>query len=63
MKRADFIRYLGVQGCILFREGAKHSVFVNLKTGRSSTIPRHREIDNFLVRKICRDLEVKEVKF
>jgi len=25
---------------------------------KTSTVPRHREIDEFLARKICRDLEI-----
>jgi len=33
---------------------------VNRITGKSSTIPRHCEINDFLARKICRDLEVPE---
>ena len=41
-----------------FGEGAKHSVYVNRKVRKSSTIPRHREINEDLARKICRDLEV-----
>ena len=28
--------------------------------GRTSTVPRHREINDFLARKICRDLGVEE---
>jgi len=27
---------------------------------RTSTIPRHREINDFLAKKICRDLSIKE---
>ena len=60
MKRRELIRYLEQHGCELHREGAKHSVFVNRARGKSSTVPRHREIDDFLARKICRDLEVPE---
>jgi mRNA interferase HicA len=37
-----------------------HTVYVNPLRGKVSTIPRHREINDFLVRKICRDLEVPE---
>lgn len=61
MKRRNFIKYLFKNGCIFVREGAKHSVFFNTLTKRSSTIPRHNEIANFLARKICRDLGVKEI--
>ena len=49
------------EGCIFIREGGKHSVFFNPLTKRSSTVPRHNEIDNFLARKIYRDLGIKEV--
>jgi predicted RNA binding protein YcfA (HicA-like mRNA interferase family) len=58
VKRRDLIRHLEAQGCELLREGAKHSVYVNRRTRKASTVPRHREIDDFLARKICRDLEM-----
>jgi mRNA interferase HicA len=58
MKRLDLIRHLEQRGCALLREGARHSVYVNRATGKSSTVPRHREINDFLARKICRDLEI-----
>jgi mRNA interferase HicA len=58
MKRRDLVRHLERHGCELLREGAKHSVYVNRKARKSSTIPRHREINEGLARKICRDLEV-----
>jgi len=60
MKRRDLIRHLEQHGCTLLREGAKHSVYVNRAAGKSSTVPRHREINDFLARKVCRDLEVPE---
>jgi len=34
---------------------------VNRGKRKSSTISRHREINDFLARKICRDLEVPEI--
>jgi predicted RNA binding protein YcfA (HicA-like mRNA interferase family) len=58
VKRVDLIRHLEQHGCALFREGASHSVYVNRRTRKSSSIPRHREINEFLARKICRDLEI-----
>jgi predicted RNA binding protein YcfA (HicA-like mRNA interferase family) len=58
MKRKDLIRHLFKQGCIFLREGARHSVFFNPLMKKSSTVPRHTEIDNFLAKKICRDLGV-----
>ncbi|MBI4993887.1 type II toxin-antitoxin system HicA family toxin [Candidatus Wolfebacteria bacterium] len=62
MKRNDLIRYILAEGCIFIREGAKHSVFINPLIKRSSTIPRHNEINNFLSRKICRDLGIREIE-
>ncbi|MBL8190346.1 MAG: type II toxin-antitoxin system HicA family toxin [Acidobacteria bacterium] len=58
MKRVDFIRHLLKHGCELLREGGNHSIYVNRTNNRVSAVPRHREIDDFLVWKICRDLEI-----
>lgn len=60
MKRADLISHLESEGCHFLREGSNHTVYVNRKMKRVSTIPRHREIDDNLCRKICRDLGVKK---
>lgn len=58
MKRVDLLRHLQEHGCELLREGGRHSVYVNRPKSKSTTVPRHREINEFLSRKICRDLEV-----
>ena len=60
MKRIESIGHPQQHGCDLLREGAKHSVYVNRDKGKSSTVPRHRELSDFLARKICRDLEVPD---
>jgi predicted RNA binding protein YcfA (HicA-like mRNA interferase family) len=60
MKRRDLVRHLERQGCELLREGGNHSVYVNRKKQKTSTVPRHREINEHLSRKICRDLETPE---
>jgi mRNA interferase HicA len=60
MKRIDLLRHLEKHGCELLREGGSHTVYVNRLEQKSSTIPRHREINDFLARKICRDLQVPE---
>ncbi|MBI4692322.1 MAG: type II toxin-antitoxin system HicA family toxin [Candidatus Terrybacteria bacterium] len=59
MKRENLIRYLFKNRCIFVREGARHTVFLNPLLKKTSTIPRHNEIDNFLARKICRDLGIE----
>ena len=58
MKHRDFIRHLKSHGCELLREGGNHSVYANRTAQKVSTVPRHREINEFLVRKICKDLEI-----
>jgi mRNA interferase HicA len=60
MKRVELIRHLAQHGCVLLREGGKHSVFISRATRKSSAVPRHSEINDFLARKICRDLQVPE---
>ncbi len=58
MKRRDLLDHLKKEGCILHREGAKHSVFLNPENGHLATVPRHREIEYLLARKICRQLDI-----
>jgi len=60
LKRADLVRHLQAHGCEFFREGSRHSVFVNRATRKSTAVPRHRKINEYLAKKICRDLEVPE---
>jgi len=60
MKRQELIRWLESQGCQWLREGKKHTVYFNPINNRVSTVPRHREINDFLSRKICRDLGIAE---
>ena len=57
MKRVDLIRHLEQHGCEFLREGGEHTVYVNRTARRSSSIPRHREVNDFLARKICDDLQ------
>ena len=60
MKRIDLVRPVEANGCELLGEGGRHSVYVNLSARRTSVIPRHREVNEYLARKICRDLEIPE---
>jgi mRNA interferase HicA len=58
LKRRDLIRHLDDHGCQLPREGGNHTIYVNRSAEKTSSIPRHNEINNELARKICKDLEV-----
>jgi predicted RNA binding protein YcfA (HicA-like mRNA interferase family) len=60
MKRQALIRHLENHGCYVLREGGKHTIYVNPQNNQTSTVPRHREINEFLARKICRDLGIPQ---
>jgi mRNA interferase HicA len=57
VKRRDLERHLRAHGARLLREGGSHS-FWGFDAERSSAVPRHREIDFRLARKICADLGI-----
>lgn len=56
MKRRDLERRLRIAGCILKREGASHSIWINPNTGVKEAVPRHTEIKEPLARKILSSL-------
>jgi predicted RNA binding protein YcfA (HicA-like mRNA interferase family) len=58
MKRTKLIRHLESKGCAFYREGANHTLYKNLANGKFSTVPRHKEVDEDLVKKICKDLDI-----
>jgi mRNA interferase HicA len=60
MKRRELIRHLLAHGCQLLREGRAHSIWINPANGQQSAIPRHREIDDYTARAICRQLGIPE---
>jgi mRNA interferase HicA len=58
MKTKNFLRHLHDKNCLLIREGSNHSIFQNQENKKISSVPRHKEVKNNLVRKICKDLEI-----
>ncbi|MEO6587771.1 MAG: type II toxin-antitoxin system HicA family toxin [Pyrinomonadaceae bacterium] len=42
----------------MFREGISHSIWENPKNGKRTAVPRHKEIIEFTVNSICRQLEI-----
>ncbi len=62
MKRRNLIDHLTSNGCVLLREGGKHTIFYNPNTKKTSSVPRHAEINDYLVKKICKDLGIVELK-
>jgi len=62
MKLRVFQRHLQKHGCAFLREGANHTVWYNTKNNKTSTVPRHPEVDDDLAVKICKDLEISRLK-
>jgi hypothetical protein len=58
MKLADLERPLRLHGCVLYREGAAHSICFNPSLHKIASVPRHREIKEGTVRAICKQLEI-----
>ena len=62
MKRLNLLRHLEKHGCYLIREGARHSIYFNAENLKTSAVPRHSEINDFLSEKICKDLGVPKIR-
>lgn len=62
MKRKELLKYLVSKGCIIEREGRKHTVIYCPITNLSTTVPRHKEINTFTGRNICRDLGIEIIQ-
>ena len=60
MKRRDLVRYLERHGCEFLREGGNYTVYVNRAVRKTSTVPRYREVFDFLAQKICKDLDIPQ---
>lgn len=56
MKRRDLVSELERGGCVLLRHGAKHDIYHQPASGRSEPVPRHREINELLAKKILKSL-------
>ena len=59
MKRSDLIRQLADEGCVLYRHGARHDVYLNPATGAKQPVPRHSEIDDALAKHIRKYLGLR----
>ena len=45
MKRKDLLKKILSAGCMLVRHGGRHDLYINPKTGKKQTVPRHGEIE------------------
>ena len=62
MKRYILLKHLRRYGCYLKREGSEHSLWVNPVNGVIEAVPRHVEIPDKLVRKVCKRLGIPDIK-
>ncbi len=60
MKRKELIRQLLNAGCILFRNGARHDIYLNPSNGKKQPVPRHAEVEDMLSRHIKKYLGISE---
>jgi mRNA interferase HicA len=58
MKLGDLERHLRARGCVFFREGGAHTVWLNPAHRKIASVPRHREIKEGTVHAICKQLEI-----
>ena len=58
MKRQKFIQHLSKYGCVLDREGSRHSMYINTFNGNTAAVPRHPEIVDRLAKHICEELHI-----
>jgi mRNA interferase HicA len=62
MKRSVLLKYLQENGCIELREGANHTILMNILNKRKTALPRHSEIGDILANEICKQLEIQKIK-
>jgi len=60
MKRSSLLAHLRHNGCCLKREGTRHSLWTNPRTGAVEAVPRHVEISNRLASRICKRLAIPD---
>jgi mRNA interferase HicA len=48
MKLRKLIKHLEANGCFFLRQGGNHTIYYNPVNGKISSVPRHREIKNFV---------------
>lgn len=59
MKHRDLLNAIAELGAVLIRHGGKHDWYQNPKTKICQAVPRHREVNEHLARRILRELSDK----
>ena len=61
MKRKLLLKHLQSNGCVMVREGTRHSLFINPLNEKTSAVPRHPDINDYLAKEICKELGIPKV--
>ena len=56
MKKYELIQKLIQQGAVLLRHGGKHDVYIQPRTNKEATVPRHTEINEYTAKAILKKL-------
>jgi predicted RNA binding protein YcfA (HicA-like mRNA interferase family) len=56
LKREELLRIINSIGCVFVRHGANHDWYKNPQTSKSQPIPRHKEIEDGLAKRIIKRL-------
>ena len=56
VKKVELLQKLTRQGAVLLRHGAKHDIYMQPKTNKEATVPRHDEINEFTAKAILKKL-------
>ncbi|MCH8822123.1 MAG: type II toxin-antitoxin system HicA family toxin [Planctomycetes bacterium] len=58
MKRRDLEKHLHEHGCELHHHGGRHDIWLNTRSLKQTSIPRHTEIKRGTIKSICEKLGV-----
>jgi predicted RNA binding protein YcfA (HicA-like mRNA interferase family) len=56
MKKVELLQKLNRQGAIFARHGGKHDVYLQPRTNKEATVPRHDEINEYTAKAILKKL-------
>ncbi|RJQ62462.1 MAG: type II toxin-antitoxin system HicA family toxin [Desulfobacteraceae bacterium] len=56
MKREKLLKVINSLGCVFVRHGANHDWYKNPQTNKSQPVPRHKEIEDGLAKRIIKRL-------
>ena len=62
MKRNQLIKHLKENGCERNREGRNHTIYYNPTINKTTSVPRHNEINDVICNEICKQLGIPKIK-